>query len=273
MSHTSKKSPAASPAPGEELVNFAEHLADIARQIALRYFRNLQGIEYKHDETPVTIADREIEQALRQQVAKTYPSHGFTGEEFSARESASPWSWVVDPIDGTKSFATGKPTFGCLIAMLQEDRPVTGVIEMPALKERWLGTMGRVSTFCGQECATSQTRDLTDATLYATTIDMFSEGERELFDALSRQTRFRMFGADCYAYGLLASGHVDLVVEAGMATHDFLALVPVIQGAGGTITDWHGRALDCHSQGQILAAASPELHQRALAILSPVGCT
>jgi len=253
----------------DDLVAFADHLADTARDLALRCFRQQLEVEYKSDDTPVTTVDREIEQALRQQVADAYPAHSFIGEEFGPQDTESPWSWVVDPIDGTKSFITGKPTFGSLIALLHERTPVLGVIEIPALKERWVGNADRGTTCNHTTCRTSDTTMLADATLYATTPDMFSASEQKRFDHLSQATCFRVFGADCYAYGLLAAGHVDLVAEADMAPHDFLALVPVVEGAGGIITNWHGNPLDLHSSGQVLAAANTVLHEQALARLDP----
>ena len=176
---------------------------------------------------------------------------------------------MVDPIDGTKSFITGKPTFGSLIALLHERTPVLGVIEIPALKERWVGNADRGTTCNHTRCRTSDTITLADSTLYATTPDMFSDGERRYFDALSQATRFRIFGADCYAYGLLSAGHVELVAESNMAPHDFLALVPVVEGAGGMITDWQGNALDLLAGRQVLATANPTLHEQALARLDP----
>ena len=257
----------------DDLVTFAEHLADTARDLALRYFRQGVDVEFKSDNTPVTAVDREIEQTLRQRVADVYPAHGFIGEEFGSKNTESPWSWVVDPIDGTKSFITGKPTFGSLIALLYERTPVLGVIEIPALKERWVGNADRGTTCNHTQCRTSDTTTLADTTLYATTPDMFSDSERQRFDALSLATRFRIFGADCYAYGLLSAGHVELVAESNMAPHDFLALVPVVEGAGGMITDWQGNPLDLLAGRQVLATANPALHKQALARLDPTAAS
>ena len=256
------------PSLDPDTIQFAEELADSARTVALRYFRNLESIEYKTDNTPVSIADRKTEARIRQSILERYPGHGVLGEEFGHNESESPWLWVIDPIDGTRSFITGKPTFGCLIALLYEHQPLLGIIDMPALDERWVGVKGLPSEHCGNLCQSRRTKRLSEATLFATSIDMFTDIERKQFDLLSSNIRFRNFGADCYAYGLLASGHTDIVMESDMAPHDFLALVPIVEGAGGCISDWQGNPLNFSSGKQILASANSVLHQQSLALLS-----
>ncbi|MCH2493635.1 MAG: histidinol phosphate phosphatase [Gammaproteobacteria bacterium] len=246
---------------------FAENAMDLASAISLRYFRSLEVVETKPDNTPVTVADREVEQMLRDLIAKHYPDHGICGEEYSTTQSHSPWTWVIDPIDGTKSFATGNPTFGCLIALLHHGIPCLGIIDMPALHERWIGIGGQTSRFNGNTCKTSDKTDLAHATLYATTIDMFTQANLVAFESVSQLTQFRHFGGDCYAYGLLASGYVDLIMEADMKAHDYLALVPVVEGAGGYISDWQGHSLRLDSGGTVLASANQTLHEKALAII------
>ena len=252
----------------DELICFAEELADAARVVALKYFRNLKSIDYKKDGSPVTTADREAEAVIRQMIAKRYPAHSVVGEEHGRLSSSGPWSWVIDPIDGTRSFITGMPTFGCLIALLHEHRPLLGIIDMPALNERWLGVTGKPSTHNGNHCESSGLEHLSEATIFATSIDMFTEIERQQFDRVSTAARFRSFGTDCYAYGLLASGHSDIVMESDMSTHDFLALVPVIEGSGGCISDWCGKPLNDLSGKQVLATANPTLHEQILAMIS-----
>ncbi len=251
----------------DEFPYFAEELADAARGIVLKYFRNLGPIEYKRDGSPVTAADREAEAVIRQMIAERYPAHGVAGEEHGRVSSDGPWSWVIDPIDGTRSFITGRPTFGCLIALLYEHQPVLGIIDMPALNERWLGVTGKPSLHNGDHCQSSGRKRVAEATVFATSIDMFTGSERQQFDRLSTAARFRSFGADCYAYGLLASGHADIVMESDMSTHDFLALVPVIEGSGGCISDWHGEPLNFFSGRQVLATANTTLHQQCLAMI------
>ena len=241
--------------------------ADRAQAVTSRYFRAQLEIDTKEDDSPVTVADRETEAAVRGVIEARHPGHSFLGEESGDRTTGSPWRWVIDPIDGTKSFASGKPTFGTLIALLHGDKPVLGVIDHPALGERWVGVAGRETTFNGEPCRTSGTTGLAASVLYATTPDMFEGEARERFDALSERCRFRVFGADCYAYGLLASGFVELVAEAQLQPYDYLALAPVVEGAGGVITDWSGNPLDLRSGDRVLAAANPALHAGALAIL------
>jgi histidinol phosphatase-like enzyme (inositol monophosphatase family) len=250
-----------------EFACFAEELADAARAVALKHFRNLGAIDYKEDGSPVTPADRETEAVIRQMIGERYPTHGVVGEEHGHMPSESPWLWAIDPIDGTRSFITGRPTFGCLIALLFEHQPVIGVIDMPALDERWLGITDKPSTHNGRQCQSNSRRLLKESTVFATSIDMFNDNERKQFDRLSAEARFRNFGADCYAYGLLASGYADIVMESDMSIHDFLALVPVIEGSGGCITDWHGKPLNFLSGNQVLATANSSLHKQCLSII------
>ncbi len=251
----------------QSLLAFAGELADTARAIVLRYFRRPVAVEHKADFSPVTEADRAAERALRERVAARFPAHGFVGEEFGATPARGALTWVVDPIDGTKSFVTGRPLFGTLVALLENGRAVLGVVDIPALDERWQGAAGIATTANGQPCRTSRVESLGDATLYATSPDMFDAALGPRFERLSRAVRFRCFGGDCYAYALLASGHTDLVAEADMQPYDYLALVPVIEGAGGVVSDWQGRALGMESDGTVLAAANPALHALALAQL------
>lgn len=251
-----------------ELIPFANHLADAARQSALRYFRQHVAVEQKADASPVTIADRATERVLRELIAGRFPEHSLYGEEYGRDTELGRYTWVIDPIDGTKSFVCGMPTFGTLIALLEEDSAVFGVIEIPVLKERWIGGRGLATTYNGQSCRAADCTQLSDAALLSTSIDMF-EGERlARFEALSKTVRLRRFGGDCYAYGLLASGFIDLVVEADMAPYDYLALVPVVENAGGKISDWSGHPLTINSKGTVLAAATAALHDQALVYLS-----
>jgi inositol-phosphate phosphatase/L-galactose 1-phosphate phosphatase/histidinol-phosphatase len=262
-------------------MHFAEHpefpkalqlsvqLADTARGIARQHFREPLVVEHKADRSPVTLVDRAIETEMRRLIRAAFPAHGIQGEEFAA-ERGGEFTWVLDPIDGTKSFISGFPLFGSLIALLRGDRAVLGVIEAPALGERWVGCEGRPTQFNGRVVGTSPCRDLAGARVYATTSDTFSSDERRRFDALCARAAMRRFGGDCYLYGMLASGSCDLVIEAGLKPHDYLALIPVIEGAGGRISDWHGAPLGAGSAGRglVLAAATEPLWRQSIVALA-----
>jgi histidinol phosphatase-like enzyme (inositol monophosphatase family) len=250
-----------------ELIRFAEHLADVAGSVVRKHFRNpALTVEAKPDLSPVTQADREIEQALRREVVAAHPDHGFVGEEFDPLNPDAEHVWVVDPIDGTKAFLAGKPTFGTLIALLRNGKPLLGVIDHPALGERWIGAAGHPTTHNGKPVRGRRCPELKAAVLYASSPEMFQGADRDRFEALRSQVRVNGWGTDCLAYGLLASGFVDLVAEASMGPHDFLPLVPVVEGAGGRITDWEGRALGLAvgTKGRVLASGDPALHEQAL---------
>ena len=255
-----------------QAADLAGRMADAARTISRKHFRQAVQVERKSDQSPVTIADREVESALRALVREQFPAHAILGEEFGSSTGAKPgeaeFTWVIDPIDGTQSFVCGLPLFGCLIALLQGRQPVLGVIEMPALGERWLGLRGAASTLNGERARSSGCQSLAEARLFTTSPDMFDPQSREGFGRVSARAALRRYGGDCYSYGLLASGHCDLVVEAGLKPYDYLALVPVIEGAGGCITDWQGKALGLESDGRVVAAASPELLRETLEALA-----
>jgi myo-inositol-1(or 4)-monophosphatase len=245
----------------------ALRLADAARPIAMAHFRSALAIETKSDLSPVTIADRAIETELRRLIQSEFPEHGILGEEFGTTRG-SDFTWVLDPIDGTKSFITGMPLFGTLIALLHGQQPVLGIIDIPATGERWLGQRGLPSLFNGAVAKTSTCERIEDARVFTTSPDMFDADGWRRYDALSRRAAFRRYGGDCYIYGLLASGHCDLIVEMGLKPYDYLAMVTVIEGAGGRISDWRGQPLGLHSDGRVVAAASESLWREALEALA-----
>lgn len=258
------------PWPGDgparaEVAAFAGSLADAARLVVRREFRASSEVQYKTDGTPVTHADREVEETLTALIRGRFPGHAVIGEEFGRTGAADArWQWALDPIDGTKNFVTGRPLFCTLIAFLEEDRPILGVIEAPALEERYAGAAGECTHFNDRACRTSGCARLAEARVSATTPDLFDSDQLVAFDEVSFAARLRTFGGDSYQYTQLAAGHLDLVVEAGLAPYDLLALAPVVIGAGGVITDWEGRALTARSDGTILAAATPALHEEVL---------
>eukprot|EP00928_Gymnodinium_smaydae_P015040 TRINITY_DN15516_c0_g1_i1.p1 TRINITY_DN15516_c0_g1~~TRINITY_DN15516_c0_g1_i1.p1 ORF type:complete len:320 (-),score=73.07 TRINITY_DN15516_c0_g1_i1:65-1024(-) len=265
------------------LAKFAEALAEAARKEILPYWRKPIEIESKMEadrpvaESPVTVADRNAEAAMRKLIEQRYPEHGIVGEEFGTVRGDAEFCWVLDPIDGTKSFVTGKPLFGTLIGLLHRGRPVVGVVDQCVLKERWVGVLGLGTTLNGQPVRTRGVSELGDAMLYATTPHMFASGfEADRFAAVRDTVKRPLYGADCYAYVLVASGFgADLVVEADLGLYDYAALVPVVIGAGGKMTDWEGQPLTMQnhakSQGRVVAASNEALHAAAVELLSSAG--
>ncbi len=249
-----------------DILSFMNRLGDRIRPLARQYFRTRLTVDSKADHSPVTIADREIEKSLRAAIAESFPEDGIFGEEGGRVRQGSPCQWVIDPIDGTKAFISGSPLFGCLLARLENGRVLEGMIDMPALNERWTGDT-RHCLFNGQPCHSSDCTDIGNAILYTTSPDAFTPDELAAFERVSTRVAFRRFGGDCYIYGQLAAGFCDLVIEAGLQPYDYLALVAVIEGAGGIITDWEGRPLGLESDGRVIAAATPALHAAALKLL------
>ncbi|MGQ0527109.1 MAG: inositol monophosphatase family protein [Alphaproteobacteria bacterium] len=246
----------------QEFLSLANALADEAGKIARKYFR--QGFEVisKTDESPVTVADRAIEQVLREIIEKERPDDGILGEEFGRVESRNGLTWVLDPIDGTKSFVIGRPTFGTLIALCKDDKPFLGVIDQAISGERWIGVNGQKTTFNGTPVKTRPCKKLKDACMGSTTPAMFVRTGGpvyERFDSACKGEKWGSgakmvaWGGDCYMYGLLASGFMDLCIEASLSPYDFAALVPVVAGAGGKICDWEGKDLTLKSDGRVVA--------------------
>ena len=250
----------------EALVAFACGLADLAAPISLKYFRTPLDIERKADLSPVTHADRSVEAAMRKRIAETFPTHGIYGEEHGNANIDSANVWVLDPIDGTKSFVTGMPTFGTHIAHLEEGVATVGIISVPPTAERWVGRAGEATQFGSKACRTSRCSRLCNANVYTTSPDNFDDHGLAVFKRVTSGAAMRRFGGDCYSYGLLASGHIDVVIEMNLQPYDFMALVPVIEGAGGVITDWQGQPLGLHSDGHVIAAATAALHAEILGI-------
>ncbi|CAN6446538.1 unnamed protein product [Victoria cruziana] len=254
-------------------VNVGNEVADAAGEVIRRYFRKKVEILDKDDLSPVTIADRTAEEAMVSVISKNFPSHAIYGEEngWRCKEESADYVWVLDPIDGTKSFITGKPLFGTLIALLYKGKPVLGVIDQPVLRERWVGACGRRTVLNGTDISTRSCSKLSDAYLYTTSPHLFGGGSEAAFARVRDKVKVPLYGCDCYAYALLATGYVDLVVESGLKPYDFLALIPVIEGAGGTITDWKGDNLFWDASPNspttsynVVAAGDSVVHKQAL---------
>ena len=262
---------------GEETIDglaaFAGRLADASRDVILPYFRQNVAIDDKageHEFDPVTVADRRAEEVMRSIIQADRPHHGIVGEEFGVTSGNSPYTWVLDPIDGTRAFIMGMPLWGTLIGLLQDARPIVGIMDQPFTGERFVGTADRALYFRGNDRQTMSTRAterLEDALLASTSPDMFTDSEdMDRFSAVSGACRMTRYGGDCYAYCMLASGHADLVVEAGLKSYDIVALIPIVEGAGGVVTTWDGG--DAAEGGRIVASANPALHQKALDCLN-----
>jgi len=250
-----------------ELVGLAERLADTSGAIVRRYFRSGVAVIDKPDSSPVTIADREAEAEMRGLILSVYPDHGLIGEEHGTERADAEWVWVLDPIDGTKSFITGRPLFGTLIALCHRGSPVLGIIDHPALGERWIGACGHPTRLNGKPVQVRPCADLHQAALFASSPHQFRGTAFEAFERVRRRVRVVQYGSDCYHYGLVASGFGDIAIEAGLGVHDYLALVPVIEGAGGVITDWSGEPLAIGSGDRVVAAGDRRVHAEALALL------
>lgn len=246
-------------------VESARELASAARRNTVALFRTRLDVVSKADASPVTVADRSAEAAMRVLLASSFPAHGVYGEEHGQERMDAEYLWVLDPIDGTKSFITGSPLWGTLVALLHRGQPVLGLVDMPMLDEIWVSQAGQPTECNGQAARTSACRELHQARIYTTSPDAFSPADWIAYDTLSRRCALRRFGGDCYIYTQLAGGHIDLVVEAGLQPYDYLPMVTLVQGAGGVISDWRGRPLGVHSDGRVLAAANAQLHAQALA--------
>ena len=238
-------------------IDLAQRLADAAGAAIRPYFRAEHGLEAKDDLSPVTLADKEAEAAMRRLIIAERPMDGIIGEEEVERAGTSGRTWVLDPIDGTRSFIVGRPIFGTLIALLEDGWPVLGIIDQPIIEERWLGVTGRETLFNGKPAAARTCRELSKALLATTSPGLFTDDQLHAFEHVDAAVMSTVLGGDCYNYGLVASGHLDLVIEAGLKLHDFAALVPVVEGAGGRMCDWQGDPLHAGSNGEVIAAGDP----------------
>lgn len=248
-------------------VQLANSLLDEAGERARGYFRKPLDITLKEGGYPVTEADKEIETHIREVLAEHFPFHDILGEEYGVTDLFSAYLWVIDPIDGTTAFAAGKPTFATLIALYKDGKPLFGMIDQPVLRERWIGMRGKTTLLNQDVCAASSVGTLGKARLNCTTPDMFSQKQLGMFQRVRKLVASVSFGGDAYAYGLLAAGHVDVILEADLKFYDVAALIPIIEGAGGVITDWNGRKITTNFDGSCLAAANAELHTKVLEVL------
>jgi myo-inositol-1(or 4)-monophosphatase len=251
-------------------LTFAHVLADAARAAILPHFREAHAIDDKPGALfdPVTEADRDAERAMRELIALHHPTHGVLGEEYGETPSQDGWSWTLDPVDGTRAFIAGLPLWGTLIALAFEGRPFLGVIDQGFLDERYIGIAGGAEVTARGVTRPLAVRDcahLKDATVATTDPFLFDGAEMGGFEMVRRTSRLQRYGCDCYAYAMLAAGRMDLVIESGLKAWDVHALIPVIEGAGGLVTDWRGGP--AWNGGQVVAAGDARAHEQALVAL------
>ena len=250
-----------------EFTAFAEQLADAAASAIQPFFRVQLEVEDKGAKLfdPVTVADKAAERAMREMILSRYPGHGILGEEEDAVAGSGEFTWVLDPIDGTRAFITGLPLWGTLIALNDGQRPVVGVMNQPFTGERYIGTPH--GAWCNTVALNTRAcADLGSARLMCTTPDMFdTPARRSAFEAVAAKAQLLRFGGDCYAYCMLASGFVDVIVEASLQPYDVQALIPIIEGAGGVITAWDGSS--AQHGGAIVACGDPALHAELIELL------
>ena len=242
----------------DDLINLAHRLADASGDVIRRYYRQKIDIVCKSDASPVTQADQEAEQAIRHLLEKERPDDAIHGEEFGTPAKTSNFLWIIDPIDGTKAFATGRPIFGTLIALYHNGIPTLGVIDQPITRERWIGATGYPTTLNGHAVRCRPCASISQAHLATTGPNMFDNFSS--FESIAKTSAFTIYGGDCYSYGQLACGFLDSVIEGHMKLHDYAALIPIVKGAGGKITDWHGQPLRLSSESTVIASGDACLH-------------
>lgn len=252
----------------QEYIAFANTLADAARDVAKPYFRQALAVEYKAVNSPVTEADHAVETRLRGMIADAYPDHGVIGEEQAPVNAHAEFVWVIDPIDGTRLFITGVPLFTCLIALVQGARPQLGIIDQPVIGDRWVGARGHTTTFNGDSVHTRACASLDNAVLCTSNPAYFEGPDIAAFERLRERVSWTQYSGDSYGVGLIANGSMDLAVESGLGIYDFCAWGPVIEGAGGVVSDWRGAPITLQTGDKLLVSGDAGLHDQALARLA-----
>ena len=250
--------------PINDYIVFAHRLADAAGSAIRPYYQNTGEVEAKSDSSPVTLADKAAETAIRDLIARHYPDHGIYGEENGQQGLDKTYVWVIDPIDGTRNFIANGTLWGTLIALCENGIPILGILDQPITGERWVGARGQATTLNGKPITTRACKALNDAIISTT---FCAAPDRPRYDALADQCANSIEGGDCYGYGMLARGERDIVCDTALKPYDILALMPIIEGAGGKITGWDGAALQLQHFSAVIAAGDATLHANALEIL------
>jgi myo-inositol-1(or 4)-monophosphatase len=250
---------------------FVERLANVAGEAVMPFFRTSIGVENKAGRgfDPVTAADHAGEAAMRQLIKATFPNHGVIGEEFGSEGDGAEYVWVLDPIDGTRGFITGLPTWGTLIGLLKGGAPVYGMMSQPFTKERFFGDGGSAryrGPLGDRRLRTRPCAAIEQAIMSSTSPRIFTGDDLTAFERLEAITRTTRYGGDCYAYSMLAAGQIDLVVETELKPYDIVAMIPIVEGAGGVVTDWNGGSAS--NGGRVIAAGDKRVHAAAMEILN-----
>ena len=251
-------------------LDFANNFADKSGGILKKKFEESFNIETKNDGSMVTEVDRQIEELFIKELKRKFPEHGVLGEEFGSRKPNSSHQWIIDPLDGTHSFIAGKPLFGTLLCLTIEDIPSVGIVDIPILNERWQGAIGLGVKKNMNKCKITDDKQLEDCILSSTSLLMFDENHAETIKKIYKQVKFPIFGTDCYAYGLLLSDKIDMIIEANMKPWDYMAQVTLIKEAGGIISDWSGKPLTTKSDGKVIAAKSEKSYSQAMVYLNKI---
>ncbi len=254
--------------PYDEYLNFANLLADESENIIFNYFRKKIDIKDKEDNSPVTIADQKVELRIRELINSKFPSHGILGEEYESFKIDSEFVWVIDPIDGTRSFIAGHKDFGTLIALLYKNKPVIGIINCPAHKERWVGIENQQTTLNNKLISTSSIKNIEESYMFTSGIYFDEPILRNGFEKIKNKSRYYRLGGDCYMYGMLASGLIDVVIEDTLKPHDYMALINVIEGAGGKVSDKFGNDININSDGSLVASCNKSIHKDLISIIN-----
>ena len=251
-----------------EFLKAALEITERASEIPRKYFRSEFDIEHKQDKSPVTIADQETEQFIRTALQSQFPDHAIFGEEFGRGDTNCEYEWVIDPIDGTRSFVSGMPLYGMLLALIRNNQPQLGVIRLPELGEVYAGDCQSATFNQSEKLQCSDITSIDDSIIYINEGEKINQVNPQLFKRLSECGRVMRLGYDCYPHALLAAGKVDVVIDYDLKPYDYFSLIPVIEGAGGVISDWRGGALTMESEGDVVSAATQSLHKEVLELIA-----